>query len=498
MSKSVCHRVAGYLSDRPLFIEPHALKVMLDAIGPRLGLLEVEASEDDADSPATTKRKAVHERLAAIVGAEPVSVGDGLCEYARTPEGVAVVPIIGSTINRYDWFAAWCGFSSYETIKLAVQAADQDPLVKAIMLDVDSPGGEAAGMLDCADVIRGMSKTVWASANTLAASAGFGLAAAAKRLTLGRLSTVGSVGVVGIHVDQSGYDKEMGLKYTPIYSGARKIDGWGHAPLSTEVKERFQARFDESRLKFAESIAAFRGMSIEAVMATEAETYDDVRAVEVGFADAVQSFDETLAELTAEITSNASIATGAGTWRYARNANSMEESMAKKTPAVGAETEDQPKTETPETETADKAEPETKDSKAEGGDEEEVEGKKAADPAEIAEYCVANGAPQLAAGLIRDKATMDDVKTRVGAASTIREMTKAARGTGVEIDAKFEDTAIAKGMTADEVRKALFDKMVTQQSPEIRGQSSAGAVAGEAAGNHGWDNALAKTGRLKK
>jgi ClpP class serine protease len=508
MSTAVCTRVARYLSDQPLFIEPHALKIMLDAIGPRLGLLEIKASDDDdGESPAATKRKALTERLAAVVGAETVDVADGMCEYGRTPEGIAVVPILGSTINRYDWFAAWCGFSSYETIKLAVQAADADPLVKAILLDVDSPGGEAAGMLDCADVIRAVGKPIWASANTLAASAGYGLAAAAKRLTLGRLSTVGSVGVVGIHVDQSGRDQELGLKYTPIYSGARKIDGWGHAALSREVKERFQARFDESRLKFATAIAQFRGMSVEAVMETEAETFDDARAVDIGFADAVQSFDETLAELTAEVTSTG-LGSGAGTWRFAL-IPSMEVSMKDKTAAAPAGAKAETETPTtpaatapantlaPKTEDPAKDEPEAgKQEKKEGeGEEGKDDGKKAADPAEIAEYCNANGAPQLIAGLIRDKATMDDVKAKVGSASKIREMAKAARATGCTIDSGFEDTAIERGMTLEEVRAALFDKLTAQQSPEIRGQSSASDIAGQTAGNHGWDKAFASTGR---
>jgi ClpP class serine protease len=224
-------------------------------------------------------------------------------EYGRTAEGVAVIPILGTTISRYDWLSALCGFCSYDTIKLTFEAAISDPAVKAILFDIDSPGGEAAGMLDCADLIRAGSavKPTWSSANSLAASAGYGLAAATSRLTLPRIATVGSVGVVGIHVDQSGYDKQEGLKYTPIYSGAQKIDGWGHAPLDKDALERIQGRFDESRRKFAEAIGHFRGMSLDDVLGTEAGVFDDDAAVDIGFADAVSSFEETLGELTDQI-----------------------------------------------------------------------------------------------------------------------------------------------------------------------------------------------------
>lgn len=127
---------------------------------------------------------------------------------------------------------------------------------------------------------------------------------------------------------------------------------------------------------------------------------------------------------------------------------------------------------------------------------------KAADPADVADYCAKNGAPQLAAGLIREKATMDQVKTKVAAhvdvATKIRERVKSARATGITLDAKFEETAIETGMTLDAVTDALFQQMTTQQSPEIRGHLSSSDIAGATAGNHGWDAALAKANRLKK
>lgn len=120
----------------------------------------------------------------------------------------------------------------------------------------------------------------------------------------------------------------------------------------------------------------------------------------------------------------------------------------------------------------------------------------AADPADIAAYCVENGAPNLTANLIREKATMDQVKTRVAArvdiAAKIRERVKAARASGITLDAKFEETAIESGMSLEAVTDTLFGHLTAQQSPEIRGHLSSSDVAGAAAGNHGWDKAFAK------
>lgn len=291
------HRVTEHLSGRPLFMHPPAAKALIDAVGSRLGLSTPE--QPTAAQATADRRAALSGRMAAIVEADLVDVGDGMGEYVRTANGIAVVSVAGTLTNRYGWLNALCGFSSYDGTALTMRTAASDPQVKAILLDCHSPGGEAPGMLDCSDGIHaiGKEKPVWASANTLAASAAFGLAAAAERLTLGRLATVGSVGVVGIHIDQSGNDAERGLKFTAIYSGAHKIDGWGHAPLGEDARKRIQGQFDEARRKFAEAVGRYRGMSTEAVLRTEAMTYDDDAAVRVGFANAVMTFEDTLAEL---------------------------------------------------------------------------------------------------------------------------------------------------------------------------------------------------------
>lgn len=489
---AACIRVARSLDGLPLWMEPHALRGMLEALGPRLGLQKSAGDDDDGPSLAEMKRSAERARLAMLVDqVETVSVGDGLCEYSLTPNGVAMIPVLGPLTNRYDWLSAMCGWTSYDVVGAMVRDAVASPRVRALLLDVDSPGGEAAGMLDCADLIREAAavKPTWACANTFAASAAFGLASAASRLTVPRLATVGSVGVVGIHLDQSGYDAEMGLRYTPIYSGARKIDGWGHAPLSDEALATFQAMFDESRRKFAAAVAGFRGMSIEAVLATEAGVYDDQAAVDAGFADAVQSFDETLADLGERLRSGAAPRLLLTTPTPAR-----ETTMATKKPAPAAETD---KPEEDEEEGKAKAAPETA---AEGDDDDEEDdeeaakgdGKKAADPADVAAYCAENGCARLAADLIREKATMDQVKSKVGAAAAIR----AAAKDGARINpnmkaelAEMAEGAIAAGLSVDSARAKMWDRLVAAQSPEIRSAVSPDARGRDA---NGWDKAVSK------
>jgi len=104
-----------------------------------------------------------------------------------------------------------------------------------------------------------------------------------------------------MHVDQSRLDAASGLKYTAIYSGSRKIDGWAHAPLSAEAEKAAQDSVDHVRDVFAELIGRQGRMSAKAALATEAAIFADAEAVEAKLADAVMTFDEALFALTAKL-----------------------------------------------------------------------------------------------------------------------------------------------------------------------------------------------------
>src|SRR6516162_10122133 len=145
---------------------------------------------------------------------------------------------------EFDWLAAACGFATYEGLGASLQSALSDYRVRAILLDVDSPGGQVDGMLDLADqILAARAKTpVWSVANSVAASAAYALAGSAERLYLPRLAQVGSIGAVMIHIDQSVQDQARGLKYSAVFYGTRKMDGWDHAALSGEARAAFQGR----------------------------------------------------------------------------------------------------------------------------------------------------------------------------------------------------------------------------------------------------------------
>jgi capsid assembly protease len=218
---------------------------------------------------------------------------------------VAVIPIRGVISRRANLMAQMSGPGGTSVEKLTSQfrAALADGSVKAIVFDVDSPGGTVEGVPELAEEIyksRGQKKSV-AVANGMAASAAYWLASAAGELVVAPSGQVGSIGVFMSHDDFSKALEQAGIKTTFISAGKYKVDGNQSEPLTDSAREDMQAKVD-----------AFYGMFVKSVARGRRVSQDDVRggfgqgrmvlaaaAVKEGMADRVATMDDTLARLGA-------------------------------------------------------------------------------------------------------------------------------------------------------------------------------------------------------
>jgi capsid assembly protease len=229
-----------------------------------------------------------------------------------TVEKIAVISVIGTLVSRSGYLDAASGLQSYGDISDAIAAAMEDPTVRGIILDVDSPGGEVGGLFDLVEQLqvarRAKVKPLWAVANESALSAAYAIASAADRLYMTRTGEVGSIGVVAVHIDESGADLKAGLAWTFVFAGERKVDGNAHEPLSERARATIQADVDRLYSNLCGLVAANRGLSIEAVRATNAAIYRGEFALRAGLADRVGTLDLAIAEMVAELDRTASTA----------------------------------------------------------------------------------------------------------------------------------------------------------------------------------------------
>lgn len=276
--------IADRVLNRPLLLHPGKAEVILHVLEGRIPL------GDAALSPlAPDASRFVGERRGGL---------------SRVDGGVAIISVIGSLVNRGAWIGASSGMTSYEGLGAQLREAAGDRKVKAILLDLDSPGGEATGMFSLAEQIRSIAaqKPVVAVVNDMAASAAYGLASQASRIVVSPTSLVGSIGVVLTHLDRSGELASKGVKATLIYAGAHKVDANPYGPLSDAVRADLQTEVAKFYDQFVSVVAQGRGdrLNEQNARATEARTFVGQEAVDRGLADEVASFEAVLASLQSE------------------------------------------------------------------------------------------------------------------------------------------------------------------------------------------------------
>lgn len=210
----------------------------------------------------------------------------------------------------------WC--DSYEAILERVAEACECP-APAIVLKVDSPGGEAAGCFDCAREIRAMcaraGKQLVSYVEGQAGSAAYAIASVASKVILSDVGIVGSIGVISTRPDYSVQNAMRGFSMGFIASGARKIDGHPDAPTTPDELAAMQALVDSMALVFFELVSESRGLSVAAIAALEAGVFHGQAARAAGLADESMPFRTTLASLASwkaeSVTNNGAQAMGA-------------------------------------------------------------------------------------------------------------------------------------------------------------------------------------------
>jgi signal peptide peptidase SppA len=242
---------------------------------------------------------------------EPIDAeGEPAPQTSITVEKIAVVSVIGTLVSRSGYLDAASGLLSYGDIGDSIASAMADPTVRGVILDVDSSGGEVGGLFDLADRIRATNATgdkpLWAVANESALSAAYAIASAADRIYVTRTAEVGSIGVVAVHVDESGADAKAGLAWTFVFAGERKVDANAHEPLSERARGLIQADVDRLYAEFCAVVAANRGISSEAARSTNAAIYRGELAVRAGLADRVGTLDLAIADMAGELEQMAS------------------------------------------------------------------------------------------------------------------------------------------------------------------------------------------------
>lgn len=197
-------------------------------------------------------------------------------------DGIAIIPFSGSLINRFGWSYGYV--TGYNFIRRQMQLALADEDVKGIVGDFNTYGGEAAGCFECATEIfeaRGQ-KPMIAVIDSNCYSAGYALASAFDKIVCTPSGGVGSIGVVGMHMNMAKALEKYGVEITFIHYGEHKVDGNPYEPLPASVKANMQKGINKSGENFVALVARHMNLDVQKVRDTQAAVYRAEDALELG------------------------------------------------------------------------------------------------------------------------------------------------------------------------------------------------------------------------
>lgn len=305
MSLMSVPRIAARFLNTPLMIDDAKAAVIVSVLRSKLSITELSFTLDDGTS-VTLSDAGMADLQSGAQAATRRGRSNGRDERSYDViDGIAHIPVQGTLMKSWGLHPS-SGSTGYDglTVKLREAMADDD--VKGIFWDIDSPGGEVAGNFDLVDEIwasnaRNGGKLMYAHANEEAYSAAYSIASAADKVFVPRTGGTGSVGVIALHADMSKAHEAQGVKVSVLRAGKHKAEGNSMEPLADDTRARWMSELEDMRRIFAETVARNRGLSVKAVLGTEALTFMGQRGVEAGFATGVKNQTEAFAAMTAAI-----------------------------------------------------------------------------------------------------------------------------------------------------------------------------------------------------
>ncbi|MBI2129310.1 signal peptide peptidase SppA [Candidatus Woesearchaeota archaeon] len=190
--------------------------------------------------------------IAALLSSAPVESGNA-----------AVIPIKGIIMADESYGSFGSIVASSTKVIENIDKADKNPNVKAIIFDINSPGGSAVASDEIAARIKKLSKPTVAVIREEGASGAYWVASAADYIIANRMSITGSIGVLGSYLDISGFLNRHNVTYQRLVSGSEKDIGSPLKNLTAEERGIMQEKLDKIHRIFIDEVAQNRLLTNE-------------------------------------------------------------------------------------------------------------------------------------------------------------------------------------------------------------------------------------------
>jgi len=215
-------------------------------------------------------------------------------EFETIGGNVAVIPIEGVIMGSDSSGLFEETVTSKDTIKL-IEKAEKNPSIKAVLFEINSPGGSAVASEEIANAIRKINKTKAALIREVGASGGYWIASSTDYVVANRVSITGSIGVIASYLEFPGLLGEYNVTYRRLVAGKYKDIGSPFKEMTDEEQKLFQEDLDIIRDYFVSEVAKNRKMSKKDVdKIANGLFYLGVQAKELGLVDELGGRDEAI------------------------------------------------------------------------------------------------------------------------------------------------------------------------------------------------------------
>lgn len=272
--------IGQHLFNVPLLLRPEKCEIVAAALLDHFGIAKLNRIDGTSLGVIELRQKAMDE----TAGERPER------RYYEVIDGVAVIPVQGSLVQRVAGLDAYSGLCGYNQLRQKFERAASDEGVRAILMDVDSPGGQVAGCFDLARYIASISarnggKPIIGAANEQACSAGYALLSACDEIYMPDTAIVGSIGVWTLLVDMTRNLDRDGIEMTMVRAGDRKARGAWFEKADKETVSKLMAWVENTREQFASLVADNRNLPVDSILEQEGDWFYGEEAGQRGLVD---------------------------------------------------------------------------------------------------------------------------------------------------------------------------------------------------------------------
>lgn len=245
-----------------------------------------DEDEEDEDGDDDVQNFTVFDLMARVPVSDYMDGDDAPLDV--DDDGVCTINVSGALTKEETFYTRFFGGTSTDAVVKEIAEAEADPAVKAILLNIDSPGGQAAGMVDLFSAVANTAKPTAAYIGSIGASAAYWTAAGADQIFAGPLSIVGSIGTYMVVPDTSKAAAKAGVKVNVVSSGGMKGAGVPGTKVTPEQLADVQRVVNSINSHFIDGVTQGRGMSRARVAElADGRVHVGAEAKELGLVDGI-------------------------------------------------------------------------------------------------------------------------------------------------------------------------------------------------------------------